>query len=92
MDNAGDGLMPVVAEAQQQPTPPPQDSQGPGSTETHSMQSIKRIDTEEEMAAPDMPSPVSADGDKHEDRELAALNSADLGSPSMSYDFSNVRV
>jgi hypothetical protein len=42
--------------------------------------------------ATDMPSPISADGEKHDEGELPALDSADLGSPSMGYDFSNVRV
>lgn len=92
MDEAGDGLIPVGTEAQQQPTPPPQDSQESGPAETHNLRNIKRMDPDQEVAAPDMPSPISADGEKHEERELAVLNSVDLGSPSLSYDFSNVRV
>jgi hypothetical protein len=92
MDEAGDEFVLVATEAQQQPTPPPQDSQESGPAETHSLRSIKRNDSDQEAAAPDMPSPISADGEKHEERELAVLNSVDLGSPSPSYDFSNVRV
>ena len=95
MDDVDGGLIAAATEAQQQPTPPPQDSQDSqvtGPTERHNLRNIKRMDTEEEVAAPDMPSPISADGEKPEERELAALNSADLGSPSLSYDFSNVRV
>lgn len=42
--------------------------------------------------ATDMPSPISADGEKHDEGELPALDSADLGSPSMGYEFSNIRV
>ena len=56
------------------------------------MRSMKQMDTEDEAAAPDIPSPISADGEKHDERELSALHSTDLGSPSLSYDFSNVRV
>jgi hypothetical protein len=95
MDGAGGGLIAAATEAQQQPTPPPQDSQDSqvtGPTERHNLRSIKRMDTEEEVAPQDMPSPISADGEKPEEVELAALNSADLGSPSLTSDFSNVRV
>lgn len=92
MNEAGDEFVLVATEAQQQPTPPPQDSQESGPAETHNLRSIKRNDSDQEAAAPDMPSPISADGEKHEERELAVLNSVDLGSPSPSYDFSNVRL
>lgn len=92
MDDVGGELVAAPSEVQQQPTPPPQDSQVAGPTEGHNMRSVKRMDTEEETAAPDMPSPMSADGEKHDERELPVLNSTDLGPPSLSYDFSNVRV
>lgn len=92
MDDAGGELIPGASEAQQQPTPPPQDSQVAGPAERHSMRSMKQMDTEDEAAAPDIPSPISADGEKHDERELSALHSTDLGSPSLSYDFSNVRL
>jgi glucose-induced degradation protein 4 len=92
MEDAGGELITADSEAQQQPTPPPQDSQVAGPAERHSMRSMKQMDKEEESAAPDMPSPISADGEKHDVDDLSALNNADLGSPSLSYDFSNVRV
>lgn len=92
MDDAGGELIPVASEAQQQPTPPPQDSQVTGPAERHNTRGMKRMDTEDETAAPDLPSPISADGEKHDERELSALHSTDLGSLSLSYDFSNVRV
>jgi hypothetical protein len=50
------------------------------------------MDIDEETTAPDMLSPMSAEGDKPEESELPALSATDLGSPSMGYDFSNVRV
>jgi glucose-induced degradation protein 4 len=94
MDDAGGELIPAAAEAHQQPTPPPPDSQEAGPAERHiaAERSIKRMDTEDETMAPDMPSPISADGEKHDESELPALNCTDLGSPSMGYEFSNVRV
>lgn len=94
MNDAGDELISAATDALQEPTPPPPDSQAPGPAERQIQdeRSIKRMDTEEETIGPDMPSPISADGEKHEEGELPALNSADLGSPSMGYDFSNVRV
>jgi hypothetical protein len=50
------------------------------------------MDIDEETSAPDMLSPISAEGDKQEEAELPALANTDLGSPSMGYDFSNIRV
>jgi hypothetical protein len=86
----------AAPEVYQQPTPPPTDSHVPGSTESHIAddQDIKRMDIEEETTAgPDILSPMSAEADnKPEESELPALTSTDLGSPSMGYDFSNVRV
>ena len=78
----------------QQPTPPPTDSQLPGSADSHiaDQHNIKRMDIDEDSTVTDMLSPMSADGDKHEDGELPALTSTDMGSPSMGYDFSNIRV
>jgi hypothetical protein len=86
----------VVAhpEVHQEPTPPPSDSRAASSAEAHipEQQNIKRMDIDDETMAPDMLSPMSADGEKHEENELPALSSAGLSSPSMGYDFSNVRV
>jgi len=78
----------------QQPTPPPSDSHLAGSTETRitPAANIKQMDMDEETSPPDMLSPMSADGDKHEESELPALTSNELSSPSMGYDFSNVRM
>jgi len=84
----------TAPEVLQQPTPPPSDLQAAGSTDTHIIdQSVpKRMDIDEDTSAPDMLSPMSAEGDKQEESELPALTSSDLGSPPMGYDFSNVRV
>lgn len=81
-------------EVHQQPTPPPSDSHVPGSAETRIADFHgKRMDIDEEATAPDMLSPMSADGEKQEEHELPArTTSTDLGSPSMGYDFSNIRV
>jgi len=78
----------------QQPTPPRSDSRAPGSTDTHIAEErdTKRMDIDEEISAPDMLSPMSAEGDKQDESDLHPLTSADLGSPSMGYDFSNIRV
>jgi len=79
---------------QQQPTPPAAETQDVGSTDTppNTDQQIKQMDIDEDGPAPEMLSPLSVEGEKHEDTELPALSSVDLGSPSMSYDFSNVRL
>ena len=94
MDESRDEAIVTAPEVLQQPTPPPSDSQAAGSTDTHiaDQQNIKRMDIDEDPTAPDILSPMSADGDKQEESELPALSSTDLGSPSMGYEFSNVRV
>jgi hypothetical protein len=96
MDHSSEETIVAAPEVYQQPTPPPTDSHVPGSTESHiaDEQNIKRMDIEEETTSgPDMLSPMSADTDiKQEEIELPALTSTELGSPSMGYDFSNVRV
>jgi hypothetical protein len=93
MDEPRDEAIVTAPEVLQQPTPP-SDSQAASSTDTHiaDQQNIKRMDIDEDPTAPDMLSPMSADGDKQEESELPALTSTDLGSPSMGYDFSNIRV
>jgi len=96
MDHTSEEGIEVAPEAYQQPTPPPTDSHVPGSTETHiaNGEDVKRLDIEEETnAGPDMLSPMSTDADnKQEESEMPALARTDLSSPSMGYDFSNVRV
>jgi hypothetical protein len=96
MDHASEESILVAApEVHQEPTPPLTDTHV-GSTESHiaDQPNIKRMDIDEETTAgPDMLSPMSADTDnKQEESELPALTSTDLALPSMSYDFSNVRV
>jgi glucose-induced degradation protein 4 len=95
MDHTSEESIVTSPEVHQQPTPPLSDSQVHGSTESHiiEQQNIKRMDIDEETTAgPDMLSPMSADTDnKQEESELPALTSTDP-SPSMGYDFSNVRV
>ena len=96
MDHSSEEAVVAAPEVYQQPTPSPTDSHVHGSTESHiaDEQEIKRMDIEEETTAgPDMLSPMSADADnKPEENELPALTSTDLGSPSLGYDFSNIRV
>ena len=96
MDHPGEETIVAAPEVYQQPTPPPTDSHVPGSTESHNAdeQDVKRMDVEEDATAvPDMLSPMSVDADgKPEESELSGLTSADLGLPSLGYDFSNVRV
>ncbi len=78
----------------QQPSPPPSHSHTAGSTDPHiaEQQQTKRMDIDEEASAPDMLSPMSAEADKQDESELHPLTRADLGSPSIGYDFSNIRV
>jgi hypothetical protein len=81
-------------EVLQQPSPSPE-SHTAGSTDTHitEQQQSKRMDMDEEASAPDMLSPMSAEADKQQDEsDLHQLTRSDLGSPSMGYDFSNIRV
>ena len=94
MDDSHDEAIVTAPEVLQQPTPPPSDSQATGSTDTHiaDQPDPKRMDIDEDTTAPDMLSPMSAEGDKPDENELPALSSADLGAPSMRYDFSNIRV
>lgn len=96
MDHIREEVTIAEPELYQQPTPPPIDSLIPAGAESRiaDEQDIKRMDIEEEsVAGPDMLSPMSADVDnKAEESELPALASTDLGSPSMGYDFSNIRV
>ncbi len=79
-------------EAFQQPTPP-SDSPAAGSAERHlaEQENAKRMDMDEDTSAAEMLSPMSAGPDKQEVVELPALP-VDLGSPSLGYDLSNVRV
>jgi len=93
-DDAHDEAIVATTEVLQQPTPPSSDSQATGSTDRHiaDRENIKRMDNDEDAVAPDMLSPMSAEGDKQEESELPALTSTDLCSPSMGYDFSNIRV
>ncbi|CAG8950279.1 hypothetical protein HYFRA_00006771 [Hymenoscyphus fraxineus] len=93
MDGAHDEAHLTTTEVLQQHTPP-SDAHAAGSTETHiaEQSNVKRMDIDEEAAAPDMLSPMSAEGDKQDEAELPARTSTDLGSPSMGYDFSNIRL
>lgn len=82
-------------EVLQQPSPSPPESHTAGSTDTHiaEPQQGKRMDIDEEASAPDMLSPMSAEADKQQDEsDLHQLTRSDLSSPSMGYDFSNIRV
>ncbi len=94
MVNSHVEAMVTAPEALQQRTPPPSDLPVAGSTDMHmaGQQDFKRMDMDEDTSAPDMLSPMSAEGDKQEESELPALTTTDLSSPSMGYDFSNVRV
>jgi len=94
MDESQDEAIVTAPEVLQQPTPPPSDSQVTGSAEIHiaEQQQTKRMDIDEETSGPDMLSPMSAEADKQDDSELPTLSSTDLSSPSMGYDFSNIRL
>lgn len=94
MDVPHDEAIATAPEVHQQPTPPPTDSRAAGSTDTHiaEQHNTKQMDVEEENSGPDMLSPMSAEGDKQEESELPAFSNTDLESPSMGYDFSNIRV
>jgi len=94
MDGPHDEAIVTSEEVHQQPTPPPSESQVIGSTDSHvtGQQDPKQMDIDEETAPPDMMSPMSADGDKQDESELPALTSTCIGSPSMGYDFSNIRL
>lgn len=94
MDVPHDEAIATAPEVLQQPTPPPAESRPAGSTDTHiaAPHNTKQMDIDEDNSGPDMLSPMSAEGDKQEESELPALPNTDLGSPSMGYDFSNIRV
>ncbi|KAH7403457.1 vacuolar import and degradation protein-domain-containing protein [Cadophora sp. MPI-SDFR-AT-0126] len=94
MDVPHDEAIATAPEVLQQPTPPPAESRPAGSTDTHiaAQHSTKQMDVDEDNSGPDMLSPMSAEGDKQEESELPALSNTDLGSPSMGYDFSNIRL
>ncbi|PMD64046.1 vesicle-mediated transport protein-like protein Vid24 [Hyaloscypha bicolor E] len=93
-----DGLVEAnvpAPEVLQQPSPSPPESHTTGSTDTHiaEQQQGKRMDIDEEASAPDMLSPMSTETDKQQDEsDLHQLTRSDLGSPSMGYDFSNIRL
>lgn len=94
MEEGHTAAIDVAPEILQQPTPPPHESQPVGSTDTRiaEQHNPKRMDVDEETNAHDMLSPMSAEGDKQDENELPALRSASPASPSMGYDFSNIRV
>lgn len=94
MEDSQDEAIVNAPEALQQPTPPPSDSQLTGSAGTRPVEQpqTKRMDIDEETSGPDMLSPMSAEADKHDDGEMRTLSRTDLSSPSMGYDFSNIRV
>ena len=84
-------------EVLQQPSlsPSPPESRTAGSTGTNIAEQpeSKRMDMDEEGSAPDMLSPMSAEADKQQDEsDIHQLTRSDLSSPSMGYDFSNIRV
>lgn len=80
--------------ATQQPTPPPHDLRRVDMTptsQTH-LRNTKSMDIDEETNGPDMLSPVSAEGDKQDEAEMHTATNPRIASPSLGYDFSNVRV
>jgi len=80
LDEVNDSRMPT----------PPSESQISADSHMADRYESKRMD---EPPAPDMLSPMStADADKQEESELSALSSTHFASPSMGYDFSNVRL
>jgi len=93
MDDMRDEEINVGPEALQQPTPPPSDSHVVGDIpETHSDAQIKRMDIDDEAPTVDMLSPMSAEAEKSEANDIPTLNNTHIGSPSLGYDFSNIRV
>ncbi|RDL42239.1 Vesicle-mediated transport protein-like protein Vid24 [Venustampulla echinocandica] len=94
MDDTPEETILAAAEVLQQPTPPASGSRAAGSTETRITEQpeVKRMDIEEDNVAHDMLSPMSAEADKQDDTDIHALANTDLGSPSMGYDFSNIRL
>jgi len=94
MGDPQDEAIVTAPEVLQQPTPPPSHSQLVGSAAGHveEQQQTKRMDIDDEINGPDMLSPMSAEADKQEDTERTSMSNTDLSSPSMGYDFSNIRV
>ncbi|KAI9645009.1 hypothetical protein NHQ30_007046 [Ciborinia camelliae] len=82
------------AEITQQPTPPHHDSPRADTTEIYQndMRNTKRMDTDEETNGADMLSPISMEGDKQEDTEMRTITNSRISSPSLGYDFSNIRL
>ncbi|KAJ8070990.1 hypothetical protein OCU04_001342 [Sclerotinia nivalis] len=78
----------------QQPTPPPHDLRRADTTATSQtdLRNTKNMDIDEETNGADMASPISADGDKQDDAEIRAITNPRIPSPSLGYDFSNVRL
>lgn len=80
-------------EITQQPTPPPRsgiaDMTG---TPQSDIRNTKRMDIDDETNGPDMLSPMSAEGEKHEATEMRTIANPRIPSPSLGYDFSNIRV
>ncbi|KAG9228167.1 vacuolar import and degradation protein-domain-containing protein [Amylocarpus encephaloides] len=94
METTPEHAIVTTTELLQQPTPPPSDAHTAGSTEIHphGQPDGKQMDIDDEPAAVDMLSPVSAEADKQEESDLRGLSTTDMGSTSMGYDFSNVRL
>ena len=93
MDGTHDEEVTLVPEVLQQPTPPSSDSLvGADVTETHSDSHSKRMDIDDEAPAIDMLSPMSTEAEKSEEGDISALSNTHIGSPSMGYEFSNIRV
>lgn len=90
-DGLLDQMQDDIPEVQQQQTSAGLQAPSPASNSAADNEN-KRMDIDYEATAPDMPSPMSPEGDKQDDSEIPAASSALLGSPSMGYDFSNVRV
>ena len=93
MDEIQDEATVRVPEIHQAPTPP-SDSMLSGSAETRvgDQEHLKDMDVDDDRALPEMLSPLSTLDDKAERHELPVLPSTELSSPSMGYEFSNVRV
>ena len=88
-----DGTQDEVNHLAQQPTPPHSSDSQVNAADTPRDNQSKRMADDDEAVVADMLSPVSAEGDKQEESELPALSSSThLISPSMGYDFSNIRV
>lgn len=92
MQDSQDEVNVPVSATQQPNSPTP--SQPLGSTDTliTEQRVSKRIDTDEEVGASEMMSPMSAEGEKPDERDMQVLSRTEMGSSSMGYDFSNIRV